>query len=108
MDPEPAVRLPQSLVELYRKDHRALGADQRFLREVVSSLEAGDSWSVGVYAGKLSASLKQAFPALDFPAYHVKQFEAETFVRRIGARFREQLPLARAVLARLEALREPW
>ena len=107
MDPEPAVRLPQSLVELYRKDHRALGADQTFLREVVSSLEAGDSWSVGVYAGKLSGSLKQAFPALDFPAYYVKQFEAETFVRRIGARFREQLPLARAVLARLEALREP-
>ena len=84
MDPELAVRLPQSLLEAYRKDHRALGADRRFLREVVSSLEA-----------------------LDFPAYHVKQFEAETFVRRIGARFREQLPLARAVLAGLEALREP-
>ena len=59
-----------------------------------------------MYARKLSGSLKKAFPELDFPAYHLKMFDAETFVERTRVRFREQLPLARSVLAQLDSLRD--
>ena len=105
MSTEPELRLPQALIELYMTDARILEADEEYLRVLVSNLDEGDPWSVGVHAKELSGSLKKAFPALDFPLYHLKQFDAETFVQRTHARFREQLPLARSVLAQLEALR---